>query len=201
MLKTKAQQMSDEERLCVLSAYVGLRSNRRHKPARAFEHTHYTFAICANFGQFRDLHRHRMLTQQRQLLSCNWGYDIPQELKDAGLAEEFENAMQEAKKTYDALVLSKGPVLAQYVVPMAYRLRWYFHLNLREAFHLIELRSMPQGHEDYRRVAIKMHDEILRVHPRLASFMKFVNRENVSLERLESEKKIDEKLKRLKEKN
>ncbi len=199
--KSKAYEMTNEERLCILSAYVGLRSNRRHKPDRAFEHAHYTFAICGNFGQFRDLHRHRMLTQKRQLLSCNWGYDVPQELKDAGLAEEFEKAMQEAKRTYDALVSSKGLALAQYVVPMAYRLRWYFHLNLREAFHLIELRSMPQGHEDYRRVAIKMHDEILRVHPRLASFMKFVNRENVSLERLEAEKKIDEKLKKLNEKN
>ena len=80
---------------------------------------------------------------------------------------------------------------------MAYRLRWYFHLTLREAFHLIELRSMPQGHEDYRRVAVKMADEMARVHQRLASFMKFVNRENVGLERLESEKKIDEKLKKM----
>ncbi len=195
--KARADLMSDEDRLSLLSAYVGERGNRRHKPGRAFEHAHYTFAICGNFGQFRDLHRHRMLTQERQLLSCNWGYDVPEELKEAGLSDEFENAIQEAKAAYDHLRSARGPILAQYVVPMAYRLRWYFHLTLREAFHLIELRSMPQGHEDYRRVVIQMHDQIARVHPRLASFMKFVNRENVALERLESEKKIDEKLKKL----
>jgi len=195
--KKKADAMDDAARLALLSSYVGERGNRRHKPARAFEHAHYTFAICGNFGQFRDLHRHRMLTQERQMLSCDWGYDVPNELKEAGLADEFEKAMQEAKAAYDTLRETRGPVLAQYVVPMAYRLRWYFHLSLREAFHLIELRSMPQGHEDYRRVAVKMHDELLRVHPRLASFMKFVNRENVALERLESEKKLDEKLAKL----
>ena len=194
--KARADSMSDSDRLSLLSAYVGERGNRRHKPGRAFEHAHYTFAICGNFGQFRDLHRHRMLTQERQMLTCDWGYDVPKELKEAGLAGEFEEAMKEAKEVYDGLRERKGPVLSQYSVPMAYRLRWYFHLTLREAFHLIELRSMPQGHEDYRRVAVKMADEIARVHPRLAAFMKFVNRENVALERLESEKKIDEKLKK-----
>ena len=195
--KNKADSMPDAERLALLTSYVGIRGNRRHKPGRAFEHAHYTFAICGNFGQYRDLQRHRMLTQERQLLTCTWGYDVPKELSEAGLADEFEKAMQEAKVTYAKLLSSRGPALAQYVVPMAYRLRWYFHLSLREAFHLIELRSQPQGHEDYRRVAIKMHDEIKRVHLRLASFMKFVNRENVALERLESEKRIDEKLAKL----
>ena len=198
--KKRADSMGDADRLTIFSAYVGERANRRHKPGRAFELAHYTFAICGNFGQFRDLHRHRMLTQERQMLSCDWGYDVPEELKEAGLAQEFEKAMQEAKGAYDRICASSGPALAQYAVPMAYRLRWYFHLSLREAFHLIELRSMPQGHEDYRRVAIKMADEIKRVHPRLAEFMKFVNRENGTLERLESEKKIDEKLKKMDEK-
>jgi len=196
--KEAAATMSDAARFSLLSSYVGERANRRHKPGRAFEHAHYTFAICGNFGQFRDLHRHRMLTQERQMLGCMHGYDVPSELKEAGLAQEFEKAMQEAKVAYDSLLAARGPALAQYVVPMAYRLRWYFHLTLREAFHLIELRSMPQGHEDYRRVAVRMHDEMVKVHPRLAGFMKFVNRENVALERLESEKKIDEKLAKMK---
>ena len=189
--------MDDAARLSVLSSYVGERGNRRHKPGRAFEHAHYTFAICGNFGQYRDLQRHRMLTQERQLLSCNWGYDVPKELEEAGLAGEFEKAMKEAKESYPHLLQSRGPILSQYAVPMAYRLRWYFHLTLREAFHLIELRSQPAGHEDYRRVAVEMADELARAHPRLASFMKFVNRQDVALERLESEKKIDEKLKRI----
>jgi thymidylate synthase ThyX len=181
----------------MLSAYVGERANRRQKPGRSFEHAYYTFAFCANYGQYRDLHRHRMLTQERQLLNCQFGYDVPSELREAGLGEEFEAAMKRAKEAYAYLVVAKGPVLAQYAVPMAYRLRWYFRLSMREAFHLIELRSMPQGHEDYRRVAVRMADEMAKVHPRLAAFMKFVNRENIGLERLESEKKIDMKLAKL----
>ncbi|MDE1798340.1 MAG: FAD-dependent thymidylate synthase [Candidatus Micrarchaeota archaeon] len=195
--KRKADAMADGQRKELLDAYVGARGNRRHKPGRAFEHVRYTFAICGNFGQYRDLQRHRMLTQERQLLTCNLGYDVPQELREAGLAGEFEKAMKEAREAYARLAAARGPLLAQYAVPMAYRLRWYFHLTLREAFHLIELRSMPQGHEDYRRVAVKMADEIARAHPRLGGYMKFVNRENVGLERLESEKKIDQKLAKL----
>lgn len=192
--KMRADEMSDDERGELLAAYVGARGNRRHKPGRAFENAHYTFAICGNFGQFRDLHRHRMLTQERQIINCDFGYDLPQELVDAGLEGQFRHAMEEAAKAHAELKADAGENLAQYVVPMAYRMRWYFHLSIREAFHLIELRSMPQGHEDYRRVVIRMQDEIAKVHPRLASYMKFVNRENVALERLESEKRIDRRL-------
>lgn len=199
--KKKADGMGDAERASILSACVGERGNRRHKPGRAFENAHYTFAICGNFGQFRDLHRHRMLTQERQMLNCEFGYDVPKELIEAGFEKEFVEAMEKAKEAYAELAASASPTLAQYVVPMAYRMKWYFHMSLRECFHLIELRSMPQGHEDYRRVAVKMHDEIAKVHPRLASYMKFVNRENVALERLESEKKIDRKLEQLDRKN
>lgn len=195
--KKRADEMSDDERGELLSAYVGERGNRRHKPGRAFENAHCTFAICGNFGQFRDLHRHRMLTQERQMLNCSFGYDVPGELVEAGMDKEFIGAMEEAKKAHAELAASASPTLAQYVVPMAYRMKWYFHMSLRECFHLIELRSMPQGHEDYRRVAVRMHDELARVHPRIASYMKFVNRENVALERLESEKKIDRKLEQL----
>jgi len=195
--KKKADDMDDAQRLGMLTSYVGIRGNRRHKPGRAFENAHYTFAICGNFGQFRDLHRHRMLTQERQLINCEFGYDVPKELVEAGFEKEFVEAMEKAKEAYNELAASASPTLAQYVVPMAYRMKWYFHISLRECFHLIELRSMPQGHEDYRRVVVKMHDEIAKVHPRLAAFMKFVNRENVALERLESEKNIDRKLEQL----
>lgn len=197
--RQKSMLITPKQRLELLTAYSGVRENRRQKPGRAFEHAHYTFAFLGNFGQFRDLHRHRMLTQERQLLNCDWGYDTPLELEEAGLAEEYKSALNEARKVHLGLRSRLGAELAQYAVPMAYRMRWYFHISLRECFHLIELRSMPQGHEDYRRVAVKMADELKRAHPRLAALMKFVNRENVGLERLESEKKIDEKMKRLEE--
>ncbi|MFA5108295.1 MAG: FAD-dependent thymidylate synthase [Candidatus Micrarchaeia archaeon] len=198
--KKKASSLSKGQQLELISSYVGKRGNRRQKPGRAFEHVFYTFAICANFGQFRDLHRHRILTQMRQPLSCENGYDMPPELVQMGLDFEFSSAMQEAKASYEQINSVLGPALAQYVVPMAYRMKWYMHLNLRETFHLIELRSAPQGHTDYRRVVIKMLDEMKAVQPELANFIIFANREDIALERLDAEKRIDERLKKIDEK-
>jgi len=193
----KASQMQGGERKQLLDAYVGGRLNRRHKPGRAFEHPYYTFAFCANFGQYRDLHRHRMLTQARQLLSCDFGYDVPAEIIAAGLDAEFKSALEDAKSAYEKINRQTNPFLAQYAVPMAYKLKWHMRMNLREAFHFIELRSTPQGHEDYRRVTIKMLKEIEKVHPSLANYIKFANTKDVELERLEAEKNIDKKLERL----
>jgi thymidylate synthase ThyX len=160
---------------------------------RAFENASYTFDVCTNFGCYRDLHRHRVLTQERQLLSTRHGYDLPPELKQAGLEKKFEAAMKAAADAYEEIAADM-PNEAQYAVPLAYRLRWYITLNAREAAHLIELRSMPQGHEDYRRVVLKMHAEIKRVHPWMAEAMKFVKAEGAPLERLEAEKFQDKQI-------
>ena len=186
--------LSDDDKQKILDSYVGERKNRRHKPGRAFEHIYYTFAFCANFGQYRDLHRHRILSQQRQLLSCDNGYDVPQDLIKMNLDSEFIAVLDKSKQVYDKIKQELGAELAQYVVPMAYKLKWYMQLNLREAFHFIELRSAPQGHVDYRRVALKMHKSIQKVHPKLANYLKFVDDSKLDLERLESEKRIDKKL-------
>ncbi|MFA5077288.1 MAG: FAD-dependent thymidylate synthase [Candidatus Micrarchaeia archaeon] len=177
----------------LLTAYVGERKNRRHKPHRSFENTHYTFDICANFGAYRDIHRHRVLTQQRQLLNTSLGYDLPKELAEAGYENEFKNAMEAAKNTYERIA-ARIPAQAQYVVPLAYRLRWYMKMNLREAYHFCELRSVQQGHPDYRVIAQEIYKKIKEVHPSLASGMKFVDMKSYELERLDSEKRIDKKL-------
>ncbi|MFH1200571.1 MAG: FAD-dependent thymidylate synthase [Candidatus Micrarchaeota archaeon] len=186
-IKAKVRQMPQEQRRGIIESCWKSRGNRRHKLPRGFENAQYTFDVCANFGCYRDLHRHRILTQERQLLSTRHGYDLPPELKTAGLHVKFEEAMKAASEAYEKIA-AEFPNEAQYVVPLAYRLRWYITLNAREAAHLIELRSMPQGHEDYRRVVLKMHAEIRRVHPWMADAMKFVKTEGIALERLEAEK-------------
>ncbi|MFN3909776.1 MAG: FAD-dependent thymidylate synthase [Candidatus Anstonellaceae archaeon] len=191
----KAIELSEEKKIQILKEYVGKRKNRRHKPYRAFELPYYTFSICANFGQYRDIQRHRILTQVRQLLDCKKGYDIPKEIVEFGFKKEFEDALSVAKECHQKMEEELNKELAQYIVPMAYRLNWYINLNLREAFHLIELRSSIQGHADYRRLVIKMFEKIKQVHPRLAEGMIFVNEKEVELERLEAEKKVDKKLK------
>ncbi len=187
------RKMPDGERKQLLARYAGDRENRRHKPGRAYECARYTFDICANYGCYRDIHRHRVLTQQRQNLGCLHGYTLPKEIVDSGHENEFRDAMDAAKNAWERIA-EKHPLQAQYVVPLAYRIRWQMTMNLREAFHFCELRSAMQGHIDYRRVAQGMYREIERVHPQFASQMKFMDLNEYEFERLEAEKKLDRKL-------
>ena len=180
----------------VLEAMLAGRANRRQRVPRALEHAQYKFEIVANFGAYRDLHRHRMLTQDRQLLGTSLGYDVPHELAALGMAGRFEAAIEAAARAHAAMRRDLGPVLAQYVVPLAFRLRWYFRVNLREIYHLCELRTTPQGHPDYRHVAQEMFRLVAEVHPRLTRFPTFVDMgPGDDLERRKSERRLDEKLK------
>ena len=152
----------------------------------------YTFEILANFGMFRDLHRHRLLTIQRQLLSTHHGFDTPPEIVDAGLDRTFRECMDTSHAVY--MSLSKTlPEEAQYVVNFAYRYPFFIKLNLREACHMIELRTTPQGHRDYRNICQQMYRHIERVHPLLAQGIKFVNLDPQELERMGSEKRAESK--------
>ncbi|GAC1684259.1 MAG: FAD-dependent thymidylate synthase [Candidatus Dormibacteraceae bacterium] len=160
------QQSADHAQ--VLEALLGDRSNRRNRVPRALEHAHYSFEVVANFGAYRDLHRHRMLTQDRQVLGTSLGYDVPPGLTDLGLAGRFAAAVEAAAVAHARLEGDAGPVLSQYLVPLAFRVRWYFRMNLREVYHLCELRTTPQGHPDYRWVAQEMFRRVAEVHPRRA---------------------------------
>ncbi len=192
-------EMPAEEKKRIILAYIGARANRRQKPGRAFEAAYYTFCVTGNFGMYRDLHRHRILTQERQLLTTRHGFDMPPELVDAG----FDSQVKEAIAAADALYSKMSPSMpheAQYVVPLGCRMRWYIRMNLREAYHFCELRSMRQGHADYRKAAQDIHALISKAHPLLASGMKFVDYGSYGLERLEAEKKTDTRLEQMKRK-
>ncbi|MBS3069469.1 FAD-dependent thymidylate synthase [Candidatus Micrarchaeota archaeon] len=198
-LYSLAQKMPKEEKEKILLAYMGGRANRRQKPSRAFENAHYCFSLCGNFGMYRDLHRHRILTQFRQPLSTQHGFEMPHELIEYGHEKEVREAVETAA-SLQVRMKEKMPLESQYAVPMGYRLRWYMNMNLREAYHFIELRSMPQGHIDYRRMVQQMYLKIKNVHPVFASGMKFVDMSEGGLERLDAEKKTDKKLEELKKK-
>ncbi|HKW72173.1 MAG TPA: FAD-dependent thymidylate synthase [Candidatus Dormibacteraeota bacterium] len=179
----------------VLDALMSDRTNRRQRAPRALEHASYTFEVVANFAAYRDLHRHRMLTQDRQLLGTSLGYDLPPGLADLGMDRDFRRAVEAAAEVHGKLERDLGPALAQYVVPLAFRVRWYFQTNLREVYHLCELRTTPQGHPDYRWVAQQMFLRVREVHPRLARYARFVDLgPGDELERRRSERLIDEKL-------
>src|SRR6202158_827494 len=187
------QQTADHGQ--VLEELLGDRANRRQRVPRALEHAQYTFEIVANFGAYRDLHRHRMLTQDRQLLETSLGYDLPPGIADLGLGGRFAAAVDAAAAVHARLERDAGPALAQYIVPLAFRVRWYFRVKLREVYHLCELRTTPQGHPDYRWVAQEMFRRVAEVHPRLARYARFVDLgPGDELERRQSERRLDEKL-------
>lgn len=176
----------------ILEAAVAGRENRRHKSPRALEHAEFTFEIVADFGAFRDLHRHRMLTQERQLLTCNLGYYVPSELCDTSLEESYREALDRAREAYEEMA-REFPEEAQYVVPMAYNIRWYFHANLRALQWLCELRSVAAGHSQYRYVAQEMAKQVMKVVPQFARFFKFVDFDGYELGRLGQEVRIAQK--------
>ena len=168
------------------------RKNRRHRPSRPFEMTYYTFDLVTNFGMFRDFHRHRALTLERQLLTTLHGYDTPQEVKELGIQKEFKECMDNTDYVFKK-IQKKNPEEAQYVVNFAYNYPYMMKMNLREATHMIELRTVPQGHQDYRIVAQKMYKSINKKHPILSKIMKYVDMNKYDLERFESEKRTEAK--------
>ncbi|MGQ0606244.1 MAG: FAD-dependent thymidylate synthase [Candidatus Nitrosotenuis sp.] len=178
----------------IIADFAKLRKNRRHRPSRAFEMTDYTFDMIGNFGMFRDLHRHRVLTLERQILTADHGFVTPKEIVDLGIEPEYKECMKNTKQTFD-LMRTKLPQQAQYVVNFAYNYPFFMNMNLREATHLIELRTIPQGHVDYRQVAQKMFLAIQKTHPNLSKIIKFADLKSYELERFESEKRIEEKRK------
>lgn len=193
-IKEYVTSLSTTERVEIISTYVGERESRFHRPGRAFEETYYTFDVLADLGAYRDLHRHRVLTQERQHYSVRHGYVVPIELEAANLAESYRRALDYAAETTDLISLDL-PDAAQYVVPFAYRMRWRIKLNLRELYHLVELRSSRQGHPSYRIIAQEMHRLLSAVHPTLLADMHFVDLNDYALERLAAEQRTDTKFK------
>jgi thymidylate synthase ThyX len=185
-----AAAMSQDQRQQILGEYFTKRRHRRDKLSRAFENVYYTFDILGNLGLYRDLHRHRILTQERQDFTTVHGYDTPPEIEEAGFKTEFDHCMKRAAELYEEIYRDL-PSEAQYVVPFAHKIRWYMKMNLREAVHMCELRTMPQGHPDYRFICQEMWRKIQEVHPTLAESGKFIDWEKYRLGRLQSEMRTE----------
>jgi thymidylate synthase ThyX len=170
-IRTRLKAMGSEERAALMGAMVGERKNRRHRPGRGFESVSYRFEIVSDYGAFRDLQRHRMLTCQWQTLSPDLGAGIPGEVREAGVGDEYERALEISRNEYERLRSGGHAELAPYALCLGYRIRYVLDLNAREAMQLIELRSGQEGHPTYRAVAHAMHDSIESVHPAVANAM------------------------------
>ncbi len=199
-LDQELSKWSYDEKQNAFAAYIGERLNRRHKPGRALEIAHYSFDLICDYGIFRDLQRHRMVDSlEWQALSPHYGYETPSLVTEAGLEDLFDSCFELSMNLYRELWDNGYQLEAQYATLLGHRMRWKITMNAREAFHFMELRTSPQGHPGYRKLAKQMHDKILEAHPLIGEAMIFVNKgEDPALTRLAAERATQFKLSQLK---
>ena len=198
-LEKASKRLTLKQKQNILDAYLGQRLNRRHRPGRAMEIPHYLWEITADYGTFRDLQRHRVVDAfEWQRLSTDYGYEIPELVQEAGLSKQFNECFRLSEALFKLMEKASYKAEAQYATLFGHRMRYRFGLNARAAFHFIELRSSPQGHPGYRKIVNSMHEELAKVHPRIAAGMKFVNKdEDPELTRMASELATQYKLEKL----
>jgi dTMP kinase len=198
-IQSSVNSWSYDKKMEVFKAYMGERLNRRHRPGRALEKAHYSFDLICDYGIFRDLQRHRMVDDLNwQLLTPRYGYDIPKLIEEANLTEKYEKVFDLSLELYSNLQKAGYALEAQYATLLGHKMRWKVTYNAREAFHLHELRTAPQGHPGYRKLAGLMHEKVAEVHPQIAEAMIFVNKaEDPKLTRLAAEKYTQFKLNQL----
>jgi dTMP kinase len=198
-IKEEVQEWSLDKKTRVFESYLGNRLNRRHKPGRAIEKAHYSWDLVCDYGIFRDLQRHRMVDNlQWQQLSPRYGYDIPKLVEDADLIEKFEECFNISLELHSEMQRAGYIVDSQYATLLGHKMRWQITYNAREAFHLHELRTSPQGHPGYRKLVLQMHEKLAEVHPMMAAGMRFVNQgEDAELTRLAAERYTQFKLSEL----
>jgi len=186
--RAAVRALPPDERATMLAELVGERRNRRHRPGRGLEALRYRFEVVSDYGAFRDLQRHRMLTVQWQTLGPELGAGVPEELEGAGVADSYRAGLELSAAEYARIAELGRLELAPYALCLGYRIRYVLDMNAREAMHLIELRSGREGHPAYRAVAHALHAEIARVHPAVGAAMTFVDRDTEPrLERILSE--------------
>jgi thymidylate synthase ThyX len=133
------------------------------------------FDILMDIGGFRDMHRHRKCTQILQPFTIAHGFEVPDSLTEAGLRRPYEAAMTRAHAAFAKIAHSGAPEAAEsarYVLPLGTRNRALFKMDFAEALYIAELRSTPQGHFSYRRVAWEMYQAVALQHPTLAKYFR-----------------------------
>lgn len=188
----KARNMNYEDECAILDAMGEHRQVRQHRPLRYTEEVNFTFEIVADWGVYKDLMRHRMLTRHKKRFSTVYGYHIPEELDLLGFRQLYVDAMDQASEAQQKIE-AVFPEQSQYLVTHGHYTPFIITANLRALSHMLELRSTPQGHPTYRKVAQDMALKILDIYPEYAPMLKFVDYENYDLERLEAFKKLRSK--------
>jgi thymidylate synthase ThyX len=187
-IRGRVAHLDAHERAALIAEVAGERRNRRHRPGRGWEAVRYRFEIVSDYGGFRDLQRHRLLTCQWQRLGADLGAGVPEEVDAAGCGAEYRGALDSSRSEFERLAAAGLREQAPYALCLGYRIRYVLDLNAREAMHLCELRSGREGHPTYRAVAQAMHERIAAVHPNVAAAMSHVDTSSEPrLERIMSE--------------
>ena len=166
----KVRAMDEVERQGIIEAAMKDRGDHDQAP-RELEHADYTFDILLDYGAFRDVQRHRICTQTNQTLTCDYGYVMPDEVTEAGLDKQYQECIKKAEEAYNQMKATM-PDAASYIVPLAFRKRVLITWNLRELHHFISLRSSKQGHPSYRKIAQLTWEELDKIQPFLAKFIR-----------------------------
>lgn len=166
--------LSQAEKAALAQEALG-RLDKYDVPLRELEHVTYTFDVVMDQGGYFELKRHRMMTQSPQRLTADLGYATPRALVEAGQEAAYHAAMEAARAAYQALA-AEYPEEASYVIPNGFNRRVLMTLNLREAFHLCELRTAPNAHFSVRRTAAQIYAAIRQVHPTLAGYLRLEGR-------------------------
>ncbi len=189
----KTRAMAEGEKEGILRAYVAHRANRHHKPGRAFEEAQFCFDVIADWGVYKDLMRHRILTRHRQLFTAELGYWIPAEIEMTGFSDIYRRAMDRAVAVYGKLK-AEFPHEAQYMVTHGSHNRFSMRMNLRAINHMVELRTSPQGHPTYRKVCQLMARAVAERFPLLGKYaFAFTDYNDYELERLDAFRRIEKK--------
>jgi hypothetical protein len=167
-IRERVQSLSAAQRDEIVD--LGMKHRGRHdEPLRAFHSgSALRFDILMDLGGFRDMHRHRRCTQIEQGFTWLHGHDTPPDVTAAGLGDRYARAMERTMKTIHQVEAGSGAETAAYLLPMAFRKRTLFKMDLAEALYISELRTAPAGHFSYRNVAYAMYEAVQRQHPSLA---------------------------------
>lgn len=191
-LREFVSKLPQDKRRLIRSTYIGERKTRRDRPGRALEFGYpWLVDLKIDLGIYRDLHRHRMMTQQRQDFTVELGFsEIPDEIQEAGYATDVQTCVDKVTELYHAIKKDLGSSIAQYVVLFGFNTRCMFGFNDREAQHLLELRTQPQGHRSYRLVCQEIARKMRDAAPeRIDSFLNFVDHGDYDWPRADSEAK------------
>ncbi len=181
--------LSEEKKVLIRETYIGDRKTRRDRPGRALEAGYrYTFDLVTDFGTYKDLERHRMMTQSRQRFTPTLGFNMPEDLVRAGYAAKAEACVEKAIALHEAL-REEFPEAASYATLHGSRVRWTMGINDRALMHMIELRTTPQGHPSYRRICAMMHDAVAARSAWRGAAMKFADHGEYFWSRADSEAK------------